>query len=72
MADREKVIKGLELCSTYDCNRCDNCPYGRTCGYGCDQTVLIRDALALLKEQWKIIEQYHRADSFLDAHGWKW
>ena len=51
MADREKVIKGLELCSTYDCNRCDNCPYGRTCGYGCDQTGLLRDALKLLKEQ---------------------
>ena len=26
----------------------------------------------LLKEQEAIIEQYRRADSFLDAHGWKW
>lgn len=27
---------------------------------------------ARLKEQEVIIEQYHRADSFLAAHGWKW
>jgi hypothetical protein len=26
----------------------------------------------LLKEQQEIIEQYHKADGFLDVHGWKW
>lgn len=25
-----------------------------------------------LEEQEKIINQYHRADTFLNAHGWKW
>ena len=30
------------------------------------------DALAMLKEQQKIIDNYHKADSFLDVHGWKW
>ena len=33
---------------------------------------LVRDALELLKEQRNVIEQYHRADGFLNAHGWKW
>ena len=33
---------------------------------------LVRDALELLKEQQKVIEQYHKADGFLDAHGWQW
>ena len=32
----------------------------------------LRDALALLKEQDAIIDQYRRADGFLAAHGWKW
>lgn len=26
----------------------------------------------LLKEQQKIIDRYHQADTFLEAHGWKW
>ena len=30
------------------------------------------DALALLKEQEEIIEQYKKADGFLAIHGWKW
>lgn len=25
-----------------------------------------------INELQRIIEQYHRADGFLDAHGWKW
>jgi len=33
---------------------------------------LCRSAYALLKEQEAIIEQYHKADIFLEAHGWKW
>lgn len=37
---------------------------------GC--ATLVRDVLALLKEQEAIIEQYRRADGFLAAHGWKW
>lgn len=55
MADREKVIRGLELCA-YDpdpgqelkeIRSCPECPYYRA---GCSPQ-LIRDALALLKEQ---------------------
>lgn len=33
---------------------------------------ILGDALALLKEQEAIIEQYRRADGFLAVHGWKW
>ena len=33
---------------------------------------LIEQAADRLEEQEKIINQYHRADTFLNAHGWKW
>ena len=53
MPDIEKVIKGLEHCTTYGCT-CDKCDYWEHnrveddphCG-----DVLMRDALELLKEQ---------------------
>ena len=32
----------------------------------------INDVLILLKEKDGIIERYHKADTFLNAHGWKW
>ena len=51
MADKEKVIKGLEVCidrvpGEYDCNEC---PYEIDGNY-CEIN-LAKDALALLKEQ---------------------
>lgn len=58
MAEREKVIRGLELCA-YDPDpgqprkeifSCSDCPYYRGCYHGCAYD-LIRDALALLKAQ---------------------
>ena len=54
--DREKVIKGLEICANrvpgkYDCNEC---PY-ETDGNYCEIN-LTNDALALLKEQEKEIK----------------
>jgi len=36
------------------------------------KTILFDDAIKRLKEQEAIIEQYHKADTFLEAHGWKW
>lgn len=52
--DREKVIKGLELCEiSYD-NRCyeKECPYyGQECTVNSIPYELMRDALELLKEQ---------------------
>ena len=51
MPEREKVIKGLEVCtSIVDGNSCPkDCPYYQEVCYGYDQ--LMRDALALIKEQ---------------------
>ena len=58
MIDREKVIKGLEICSEFgawhgrDCHinkTYKDCPY-RDCETGC-VTTIAKDALALLKEQ---------------------
>ena len=79
MPDKEKVLKGLEICSEHgswhglDCEHNEaykNCPY-HGCETGCVVTIA-KDAIALLKEQEAIIEQYHKADGFLTAHGWKW
>ena len=53
MADREKVIKGLECC-TMECTyehpfRCKGCPYSQD-DAPCEALPVMRDALALLKE----------------------
>lgn len=42
--DREKVIKGLEICTTS--GMCRDCPYGKTCA--ADSQELMENALALL------------------------
>lgn len=56
MHDREKVIKGLEICSAGELNSTGgrdhtNCPYYPAGYTGCTCKLLMRDALALLKEQ---------------------
>ena len=48
MPDREKVIKGLEICTTRPCY-CKNCPYIQDCAL--DSQQLMEEALALLLEQ---------------------
>lgn len=53
MADREKVIKGLETCSDvyYGADgACSSCPYSQTNGDRC-LAELVHDAIDLLKEQ---------------------
>lgn len=52
MAEREKVIRGLELCSRTPSNRvyCHNCPYNNGISIGCMAELMI-DAHALLREQ---------------------
>ena len=64
MADIEKVIKGLECCycnypKTMDCK---NCPYDKICYHDKACSLMLRDALELLKEQagtgcWEWIEE---------------
>jgi len=51
MPDREKVIKGLEICKERNyC--CPECPYyDRDAEMGCHSNELMADSLALLKEQ---------------------
>ena len=76
MAELEKVIKGLQAHADgcgYRSHHCDamECPY-RYGDESCDIEEMCRDALELLKEQQKVIEQYHKADGFLAIHGWKW
>ena len=75
MPDREKVMKGLEICSEHgswhglDCEHNEaykDCPY-RGCETGCVVTIA-KDALALIKAQDKenekhqaVLEQYDMA-----------
>lgn len=56
MPDREKVIKGLEICKERNyC--CPECPYyDRDAEMGCHSNELMADALTLLKEQAEEIE----------------
>ena len=64
MPDREKVIKGLERCATDRKRREDceaiSCPYLDLESHGCIHQ-LIRDALALLKDLNKKLEETQRA-----------
>ena len=50
----EKVIKGLEHCSSS--NGCKGCPYSKNWSKHVCSVVCIRDAIALLKEQQKLID----------------
>lgn len=66
----ENVIKGLENLRETIKNATQ---YTFTSGGICAMNMKrIDNAIALLKKQEKIIEQYHKADGFLAAHGWKW
>lgn len=56
MIDREKVIKGLEICSAGEWNSTvgrdhTDCPYYPAGYTGCTCKLLMRDALALLQVQ---------------------
>lgn len=72
MSDREKVIKGLEICEKKDCVLC---PYkdekDETYSGFCEQ-VLKQDALALLKEQqnqiWEFQDQVEYLTDKLKEH----
>ena len=33
---------------------------------------VLMNCSVMLKEQQKQLEKYHEADTFLEAHGWKW
>ena len=64
MADREKVIKGLECCRDLDMTdmRCpDACPYHDDSNeFGCcHYTPLMNDAIALLKAQEPVTEEVY-------------
>lgn len=73
MPDIEKVIKALQRdirITERDPEMLRHVNSGRLCYFF--EVKAVESAIALLKEQQKVIEQYHKADGFLDAHGWKW
>lgn len=70
----EKVIKGLELCATFNaCRASIDCPYKQEgSSFPVCYDRLAMDALEVLKKQKEIIDTYHKADTFLAVHGWQW
>ena len=64
MPDREKVIKGLEVCTSKPCY-CTDCPYKANCCL--DSQDVMEDALALLKEQDKAAKTKEYCD-ILEEH----
>lgn len=71
MADREKVIKGLECCFDYYEAQCEKCPYQATeeekkiVDWDCHHDDLQRDALELLKEQEPVKAVADGEDSYM-------
>ena len=58
MTDREKVIKGMEVCNIPGIGGCDDCPY---LGKGLCQQLLAEDVIALLKLQEPRVMTYDEA-----------
>lgn len=78
-----KTVLALEHCMN---NNCDQCPWkteawirsGNAACQSFDHDPvevphdLLKSAASLIREQRKIIDQYHKADTFLNVHGWNW
>ena len=74
MSDREKVIRGLELCVTdyLTQDNCKICPYGNGDDTGYCWVEMNTDALELLKEQEEEIQSLRREnhDILTQFHEW--
>lgn len=73
MTEREKIIKGLECCSTPYKSCSKVCPYSKECfemdGEGI--THLCSDALELIKEQQKQIKRLRENDYYVVGSEWE-
>ena len=70
MADIEKVIKGLEFCTSADKNHmCEDCPYFENEFCNPD---LMSDAFKLLKEQESRVKRYEYVFDFLGIGFREW
>ena len=65
MIDREKVIKGLEICTSKPCY-CTDCPYKPNCYL--DSQEVMEDALSLLKEHVEQKKGFWLYPTSLDCH----
>ena len=71
MIDREKVIKGIRKCLSHKPCSENGCPYEDECAVEHLNDPLLRDALALLKEQEDKIRQLRLALQILNGNGIK-
>ena len=67
MADREKVINGLECCVLFKGFECTNrnCPYWKDCSATSTSNELLHDVLAMFKAQEPVLDDtgvYHCMD----------
>ena len=67
MSDREKVIRGLEVCTSDFCS--EECPYYQCDGLSCHDP-LMRDTLALLKEQEPRVLPWEKVDKSGNTYVW--
>lgn len=65
MPDREKVIKGLERCSGGRLNPCFGCPYDEEETDDFCEDILMKDAIALLKEQEPVEPTYNESHLYV-------
>lgn len=73
MADIEKVVKGLECCTSNCCMtiKCDECPYGNICYREGRCGTMMLDAIKLLKEQQAINEHLSKEVERLNKLLWE-
>ena len=64
MIDREKVIKGLEICTSKPCY-CKDCPYKANCSL--DSQEVMEDALELIKSS-RLIHSEHALYTVYEKH----
>lgn len=55
--NKDEIKKGLECCSSPRLSSCNNCPYNNNGEFSCSDGEMYKDALNLITEQEKEIEQ---------------
>ncbi len=55
MPDRKMVVKAWECCNPFN-RKCNECPYEKDCYHDGISRYMVADAIALLKEQQKLID----------------
>ena len=66
MTNKDDIKKGLECCSNPRLSSCNNCPYNNKGEFSCRDGEMCKDALDLITEQEKEINQLKTECTLLD------